>query len=209
VTVAVQALAGGPVRGTCAGRLTAGQKMPRRRANLPQMGDKDARAPIVVGRPAGGNHTRQGSGSRSGLVFVVSPLTRVVGLRPGRPTMGTLKAELCCADALGDIVGADRRSARPGALTVHACPAGSPTGRKFLSWTLTTATMATPTRTRATMATPTRKSASRPHPHTGSPHPTQGGRPCSSLSGIGPGQRGYSRVVDNWIRERTVGSVTA
>jgi hypothetical protein len=89
-----------------AGAANVGLKMPRRRANLPPMGTKDARAPIVA-RPARGNHTRQGAGSRSGLVFVVCPLTRVVGLRPGRPTMGTLKAHIYCADALS---GADRGS---------------------------------------------------------------------------------------------------
>jgi hypothetical protein len=77
------------------------------RADLPRMRTTAVRA-LILARPARGNHTRQGTGSRSGPGFAFSPLTRVVGLRPGRPRMRTLRAHLFCADALWAFSGADR-----------------------------------------------------------------------------------------------------
>jgi hypothetical protein len=78
-------------------------------ANLPRMRGRAVRA-LTLARPARGNHTRQGAGFRSGLVFAFSPLTRVIGLRPGRPRMRTLRVDLCCAGALSLSSGADRGS---------------------------------------------------------------------------------------------------
>jgi hypothetical protein len=71
-------------------------------------------------------HASRGD-SRSGPGLAFSPLTRVVGLRPGRPTMGTLKAYLCCADALSG----------SRALTGHARPSISVTGAGSRSGALT------------------------------------------------------------------------
>jgi hypothetical protein len=87
-----------------------GQKMPRRRANLPQMRTQrpvllfvvaGARA-LTVGRPAGGNHMRPGAADLSlrSLAAACGPRAHVMRLRPGRPTVRTLKAHLYCADAL-------------------------------------------------------------------------------------------------------------
>jgi hypothetical protein len=72
--------------------------MPRRRANLPRMRLRAARA-LTLARPAKGNHARQGvrTASARRRFPQADPLTRMVGLRPGRPRMRTLKASFTLA----------------------------------------------------------------------------------------------------------------
>jgi hypothetical protein len=155
------------------------------RADLPRMRTKAARA-LSLARPAGGNHTRQGTGFRSGLGFAVSPLTRVVGLRPGRPRMRTLKAHLFRADALWAFSGADLASFALGGADL-ARQLGL---RGDLRSTSLGGTNARTPRSRA--LTPTLTSAT---PHK-APPTHLGGRPCSILSVV-DGRRGFAR---GWVR---------
>jgi hypothetical protein len=78
------------------------------------------------------------AGFRTGLVFVVcSPRPHVMRLRPGRPTMGTLTTDsFALTRHRGSFVGANRRSSRPGALTVGAILHGA-NRRWFRSGALT------------------------------------------------------------------------